>query len=166
MTKDQITNKIGLLSYQYNIPALSKEERATFPFNLTQVSSGGVRNPGRFLVGWPSQAHTMEMIPYWMTSFSPTKKKKKRILLSLGERVMDTKVLVLPLWQTKKYGALLVIFPCCGPRAQRTRVVLSSTKHVIGWNYVMTKSNGYLMARLIHLWLTMTDFTVIMTPKE
>ena len=97
MTKDQITNKIGLLSYQYNIPALSKEERATFPFNLTQVSSGGVRNPGRFLVGWPSQAHTMEMIPYWMTSFSPTKKKKKRILLSLGERVMDTKVLVLPL---------------------------------------------------------------------
>jgi len=36
MTKDQIINKIGLLSYQYSIPALSKGERATFPFDLTQ----------------------------------------------------------------------------------------------------------------------------------
>ena len=72
MTKDQITNKIGLLSYQYGIPAPSKRERATFPFDLTQVrSSDGVQNPGRFLVGQPSQAHTMGMIPCWITSFPP-----------------------------------------------------------------------------------------------
>jgi len=69
---------IGLLSYQYGIPAPSKGERATFPFDLTQVrSSGGVRNSGRFLVGRPSQAHTMGMIPCWITSFPPTEKKKK-----------------------------------------------------------------------------------------
>ena len=41
-------------------------------------SSGGVQNPGRFLVGWFSQAHTMGEIPCWFTSFPPTKKKKKR----------------------------------------------------------------------------------------
>ena len=70
---------IGLPSYQYGIPAPSKGERATFPFDLTQVrSSGGVRNSGRFLVGRPSQAHTMGMIPCWITSFPPTEKKKKR----------------------------------------------------------------------------------------
>ena len=39
-------------------------------------SSGGVQNPGRFLVGRPSQAHTMGMIPCWMTSFPPAEKKK------------------------------------------------------------------------------------------
>jgi len=78
MTNDQmtITNKAGRKSYQYGIPALSKGERATFPFDLTQVrSSGGVQNPGRFLVGWLS--HTMGVIPCWLTSFPPTEKKKK-----------------------------------------------------------------------------------------
>jgi len=71
-------SRLGLLSYQYGIPAPSKGERATFPFDLTQVrSSGGVRNPRGFLVGRPSQAHTMGMIPCWITSFPPTEKKKK-----------------------------------------------------------------------------------------
>ena len=80
MTKDQmtITNKAGRKSYQYGIPALSKGERATFPFDLTQVrSSGGVQNPGRFTVGRLSQAHTMGVIPCWLTSFPPTEKKKR-----------------------------------------------------------------------------------------
>ena len=74
-----ITYKTEWKSYQYGILAPSKGERATFPFDLTQVrSSGGVQNPGRFLVGQFNQAYTMGKIPCWFTSFPPTKKKKKQ----------------------------------------------------------------------------------------
>jgi len=44
-----ITNKAGQKSYQYSIPAPSKGERATFPFDLTQArSSGGFETQGGF----------------------------------------------------------------------------------------------------------------------
>jgi len=83
--KTKTKNDQGQKSYQYSIPAPSKGERATFPFDLTQVrSSGGVWNPGRFLVGWLSQAHTMGAIPCWFTSFPPTKKKKQDSILSVS----------------------------------------------------------------------------------